>query len=1002
MTPERWQQVTELFTAVVELQPEQRAAFLDKSCADDLILRGEVESLLTSDRRGWNLIERPAVEVAAPLLADEQPQLTPGQTFSHYEIASLIGKGGMGEVYLAADKLLNRRIALKLLPTDYTKDKERLRRFQQEAQAASALNHPNILTIYELREVEGRQYIATEFVEGETLRQRLKRAPLTLPETLEIAIQIANALSAAHRAGIVHRDIKPENVMLRPDGYVKVLDFGLAKLTEHYERAPDAQAADRLDVSSGLVMGTVKYMSPEQARGSSVDARSDIFSFGVMIYEMVAGRLPFAGETTSKLIAAILEEEPPPLTQFSPHAAKELQHIVTRCLQKDKRERYPAIQDLLVDLRSLKDRLEVESRLEHSRTLTYEGGPKTATGKRNAADEMTVSTADLTPKHTASVEYLLSEIKRHRPWVGATVALLFLATVGIGYLTYKSVASKRPAASGTIELTGLTTSGNVASAAISLDGKYVSYSNSVGVWNREIATGNQVEIIPGGTGSYWGLTFSPDGNYLYYFANLKSDKETPALFRIPALGGVATKLIASTTNSNGDDRVTFSPDRTHLAFVREYPSGETALIVANVDGTDEQKLATRQGSSSFGSASWSPDGRRIACRGGHRENNTNHQDLVEIGIDDGIEKPIGTQEWYYIGDIAWVRDGSGLIITASDRGGEPRQVWKVDYPSGTAHRVSTDLNSYSGLSLTADSSALVTVRGQMTMNIWTQAKGDLTQAKQITSGAAASDGMAGIGWTPDGRIVYESNASGRPDIWIMNADGSNATQLTRDFGTDRNGLSVSPDGRYVVFASNRGGKNNIWKVNIDGTNPKQLTNGGGGLNPVFSPDGQWVAYNSWDSGGPIPWKVPADGGDPIQVTGPYASVAPHPRAALGMSPDGALIAFYIPPDDQTKVSRIGVASIDGGNTIRTFDLPPGVIAPQRIRWAPDGQALTYIDIRGGVSNIWSQPLDGGPAQQLTDFKTDSIFNFAWSRDGKQLAIVRAINSNDVVLMKNFK
>jgi Tol biopolymer transport system component len=654
---------------------------------------------------------------------------------------------------------------------------------------------------------------------------------------------------------------------------------------------------------------------------------------------------------------------------------------------------------LLVDLRSLKDSLEVESKLERSRTLTYEGGSTTATGHPKAADAMTVLTAGLTPKNTASsVDYLVSEIKRHGSWVGATVALLSLSILSIGYLTYKSVASRRTAASGNIELTGLTTSGNVTDAAISPDGKYVAYVNRVGVWNREVAAGNSVEIIPGGTGSYWGLVFSPDGNYLYYFADFKSDNETPGLFRIPAVGGVPNKLASNIVNSNGEDRVTFSPDGTRLAFVREYASDETALIVADVDGTDERKFATRHLPSYFGSAAWSPDGKRIVCRGGHRENNTDHQELVEIGTDDGIEKPITSQEWYWIGDVAWVRDCSALLMTASDRGGQSEQVWKVDYPSGIAHRVSIDLSIYSGLSLTADSSALVAVRRQMTMNIWTQAREDITQARQITSGGAANDGMAGIGWTPDGRIVYESNASGRPDIWIMNVDGSDPKQLTRDLGTDRSGLSVSPDGRYIVFVSNRSGPNNIWRIDIDGSNPKQLTNGSGEFNPVFSPDGQWVWYNPED-----PWKVPADGGEPIQATSPYAGGAPHTRPAIGMSPNGTLMAFYIPPDDQTQVSRIGVASIDRGDTIRIFDLPPGVVAPLRhTRWAPDGQALTYVEKRRGVANIWSQPLDGGPAQQLTDFKTDGIFNFAWSRDGKQLAIARAFSSKDVVLIKNFR
>ncbi len=1001
MTPERWRQVDQVFQAAIELKAEERAAFVESACANDEELRREVESLITADKQGLSFVDEPAFQVAAGLLAMGELQLAEGQSIGHYEIVGPIGRGGMGEVYLAKDKLLNRRIALKLLPVDYTRNKDRLRRFQQEAQAASALNHPNILTIHELGEVYGQQFIATEFVEGETLRQCMKRGRLRLSEALDVTVQTAGALAAAHKAGIVHRDIKPENIMIRPDGYVKVLDFGLAKLTEQQERTTKAQAAENVNISSGLVMGTVKYMSPEQARGLAVDPRSDIFSFGVVFYEIIAGRPPFEGKTTSELVAAILKEDPPALNQFAPDAPSELQHIISRSLRKNKQDRYPAIQDLLVDLRNLRDKLELKTKLEHSRTLVSERGSENEGDLQttiHTALESAVPTADLKPKHTlSSAEYLVTEIRRNKAW--AAVALLFLSTVVIGYIVYKSSVTRQTASSKTLELTGLTPSGNVVDAAISPDGQYVAYSNGAGVWTRQLETNNQVQIIPRGTGSYWGLTFSPDGSHLYYFA--KSDREPDALYRIPALGGVSTKLISDTSNSNGGDRVTFSPDGAHLAFVREYPSGETALIVANVDGTDERKLATRQSPAYLGSGAWSPDGKRIVCRGGYQENKTNRQELVEIEVEDGAVNRISTQEWFWIGDIAWVADGNCLLLTASERNGEAAQIWKIDYPAGTAHRISTDLDNYSGLSLTADSSVLVSVRGQMTMNIWIQAKGDLTGAKEITT-RAAKDAMAGIEWTPDGRIVYGSNASGRPDIWIMDADGTRQKQLTFDMGTDRNGLSVSPDGRYVVFVSNRSGKNNIWRIEIDGSNPKQLTNGSGEFNPIFSPDGQWVEYNSSDSGQSVLWKVPVDGGGATQATWPYASVAPHPPAARGVSPDGRLMAYYIPPDDQTKVSRIGIASIDGSDPIRIFDLPPGVIFPQRIRWAPDGSGVTYIDKRGGVSNIWSQPLDRGPAQQLTDFKADFISNFAWSRDGKQLAIVRVIHNTDVVLMKNFK
>src|SRR3989449_5900403 len=334
MTPERYRQIDQIFQAALGLEPGQRAAYLDEACSGDEKLRQEVESLITSDEGGLSFIDEPAFEMAARVLASDESALTAGERIDRYEVVSLLGSGGMGEVYLAHDEKLDRKIALKLLPSHFTANEERLRRFQQEARAASALNHPNIITIHELVEIDGQQFIATEFVDGETLRQRMRHGPLSLHESLDIAIQVCGALAAAHKAGIVHRDIKPENIMLRHDGYVKVLDFGLAKLTEQHEPTTQAQAAENVNVSSGLVMGTVKYMSPEQAQGLQVDARSDIFSFGVVLYEMIAGRAPFEGHTNSDLVAAILKEEPPPLTEHSTNLAGELQRTVSKALRK--------------------------------------------------------------------------------------------------------------------------------------------------------------------------------------------------------------------------------------------------------------------------------------------------------------------------------------------------------------------------------------------------------------------------------------------------------------------------------------------------------------------------------------------------------------------------------------------------------------------------------------------------------------------------------------------
>ncbi len=406
MTPERWQQIEQLYHSALERKANERAAFLAEACADDEALRREVESLLRCDARAENFIEAPALEVAAQWHAEEQTQSMIGRQISHYQILSLLGAGGMGEVYLAQDTNLRRKVALKLLPAQFTANENRVRRFVQEAQAASALNHPNIITIYEIGQVEGRRLIATEFIDGQTLRQQMTGARLKLRDTLEVAIQIASALAAAHAAGIVHRDIKPENVMVRPDGLVKVLDFGLAKLTEAQATELDKEAPTVVKVSTdpGTVMGTISYMSPEQARGLEVDGRTDIFSLGVALYEMLTGRAPFEGTTTADVIAAILDREPPPLSQYSTDAPAELQRIVTKALRKDRDERYQGIKDLLVDLKSLKQDLE----------LAEAGSARTA----------------------SSAEYIVAQIKRHKLGVGLTLAALVVAVaVAFYYFT---------------------------------------------------------------------------------------------------------------------------------------------------------------------------------------------------------------------------------------------------------------------------------------------------------------------------------------------------------------------------------------------------------------------------------------------------------------------------------------------------------------------------------------------------------------------------------------
>jgi TolB-like protein/Tfp pilus assembly protein PilF len=357
MTPERYRQIGELFHAALEVDTGQRAAFLERGCAGDMELRHEVESLINSHEVGKDFIAAPALSVAAEMLATGEANSLTGQTIARYRVLSLVGTGGMGRVYLAEDAALNRRVALKLLPEPFTNDKNQLQRFHQEARAASALNHPNIVTVYEVGAWQGRDFIATEFVEGVTLRTRMRGRGLPLGAAIDIVLQVAGALTAAHAAGIVHRDIKPENIMIRPDGLVKILDFGIAK---YAGPKGDRDSESWVKTATGVVIGTTAYMSPEQARGQEVDARADIWSLGVILYEMVARRLPFLGKTPTDRLAAILHHEPMPLRKLRRGVPAELEHVVSRALAKDKGNRYAKAADLAEDLRKLRVTLGVD------------------------------------------------------------------------------------------------------------------------------------------------------------------------------------------------------------------------------------------------------------------------------------------------------------------------------------------------------------------------------------------------------------------------------------------------------------------------------------------------------------------------------------------------------------------------------------------------------------------------------------------------------------------
>ena len=978
-----WERVKELFEAVLAQPFAQRDEFLARQSAGDEALRREVESLIKSYEEAESFMEKPAAHSAAESILEHHGKLSVGQRVSHYEILSLVGQGGMGEVYLARDITLGRRVALKLLPDYFTRDESRMRRFKQEARAASLLSHPNVCVIHEVGETQdGRPFITMEYVEGPTLRQRMTSGPLTVRESVDVAIQIADALTAAHDAGIIHRDIKPENVLLRRDGYAKVLDFGLAKLSDRTEGF-DSQTATTLMRTStpGLVMGTVAYMSPEQARGVSVDHRTDIWSLGIVLYEMVSGGVPFEGETPTDIVVGIVQKDQPPLADVVPGLPPELDRIVRKALRKDRDERYQIAKEMAIDLRSLRRELESESEISRSAaTQTH-----TELGHRTTAEVDAL-------RHTTTLPLNLSSRAR----IAVIVIAALVLTGAISFIGYR--LSRRTPSAATrfqrISVTKLTTNGNASFAAISRDGKYVAYVMNEGgqqsLWLRLAAVESNVRLLPARAGQYLGIAFSPDGNYIFY--GYVEGTRRPELYKVPilAMGAAAMRVDLY----NGPESL--SHEGKKIAFFRyDLQQQQDLLIVANTDGTNEHVFATRKWPERFGwtwdaRPAWSAEDQTLSCTLASSDSTPAYIRIYEIKLANGSENIITLtgQKFELIDGIALLDDASGVMTTAKAMGASFFQVWQL-LRDGSARQITRDLSDYLGMSLPADSKSMVTVQRQVLSNIWAAPKSDPPHASPVTTGAGR---YFDITWSPDGKILYASDASGSANIYEMDQETMTTRALT-DVGRNY-APAVSPDNRFIAFHSNRSGSFQIWRAERDGSNPTQMTTDGESNWPQFSPDGKSIIYQHYDGNEVSIWKTPLEGGKPIRIVNQLAI-----RPVL--SPDGKWLAYWTRQPDQTM--RLGLSLFDRERQPKLFEVAMTVQVgwDVLIRWTADSKNLTYVDHRGGVDNLWAQPLDGYPAKQITDFKDSRIFSFDWSHDGRLLAS-RGVQTNDVVLITETK
>ncbi len=782
-----------------------------------------------------------------------------GTKLGRYEIRSQLGAGGMGEVYLAQDTKLDRKVALKILPADVAAHPDRMKRFVLEAKAASALNHPNIITIHEIDETDSINFIATEFIDGETLRQRMRDAPVKLGEVLDVAAQVASALSAAHAAGIIHRDIKPENIMRRHDGIVKVLDFGLAKLTERLPPdSVDAEAATKALVQTepGVVVGTAAYMSPEQVRGLAVDARTDIFSLGVVIYEMVAGRAPFGGATRSDLIVALLERDPPPLARFTPEAPAELERLVMKTLAKDREERYQTAKDLLIDLRGLKQKLVVDAEIERSappeefrvppsggRLGRAESSPPKGGTLNGAAAQTAVDGSGA----TSSAECIVSEIKRHK-W-GLAVALLgsLVVSAAIWYvlprLSSRTKEASTPLRNATF--TQLTDqSGPEYFPSLSPDGKSFVYASYLaGNWDiylQRVGGKNPVNLTKDSPSDDTQPAFSPDGERIAF----RSEREGGGVFVMGATGESVKRLTDFGNNP------AWSPDGKEIAYAdesivepRSRSNPNSRIWAVNV-ATGERRLVTKEDSVQ---PHWSPHGVRIAYQG---RRNAAQRDIWTIPAGGGEPMEVtndAATDW----NPVWSPDGKYLYF-ASDRGGS-MNLWRVPIEEqtgkvlGQPEAVTTPSPYSAHLSFSRDGRrmayAQIVSRANLQQVGFDPNKETVAgQPVWITQGSRRANTPD---LSPDGEwLAFDSQGGQQDDLFVIRQDGTGLRQLTDDIYKDRK-PTWSPDGKRIAFFSDRSGKWEIWTINSDGSGLHQITYASGpAIIPIWSPDGIHLAYRN--------------------------------------------------------------------------------------------------------------------------------------------------------------
>lgn len=879
---------------------------------------------------------RPASLLDTALVSDE---IEEGRQLGPYRIVKRLGMGGMGHIYLALDTRLNRYAALKFLSPDLISDPEMLERLGTEARAASALNHHNILTIYEIGEWEGRRYIASEYVEGLTLREVIERNLVDVPAALDITTQIASALVAAHTAGVIHRDLKPGNIMVRKDGYVKVIDFGLAKRIRRARRGVPDLSVTR----PGTIVGTVQYMSPEQAAGGQVDARSDIWSLGVILYELLTRQLPFDGASETAILESIRERpapELPPDLKLPPGTAD----FLRRALAKNPADRFQTAREALAALGSIQ---------------------RPAVGQ-------TTRPIRLKPERPY-VRWLIVA-------VSTIVLLAILWRFGLRDRLFQPnwfVIDK---------VRQVTFNGRVTLSALSPDGKYLAYvagdpEGLQTLYLSQIDTATEQVKIPPRKEAYQGITFSPD-NKIY--AVSEGSDLLGKLYIVPLIGDAPEK--PSLVDIDGP--VTFSPKGDRFAFIRRVPYQEKgrqgvehAILLAQASGSELHKITSSRDATIAPSLTWSPETGKIAALYIDYSTRSSGQPAVHVLDLSGRTEVYRTPDWRIVGR-PWWNDRYSLLLTATahSESSSQLQIQQLDLRRSKARNVTRDLAGYRSLTMSSDGSLLAAVKRESRRSLWVSIPHDLQRGQTSLAELARFPTLA---WTSPDRIIIDSLRGGFPNLWQLDVNTLTRTSLTSEAFAEQNAVPV-PNSKSVVLASNRSGQFKIWRYDLETNAYTQLTFGPNyDQSPTVSPDGKWIVYTSWRSALCQLWKVSINGGDSHLL---WAT----PAKDAQFSPDGRNLVCI------AKTGDIWTTAVFPADRPRLFRAFPNVSPP--VIWAPDGASLhSVVTDKHGISNIWSTSLKTGKARSLTTFEDQRILKFAWSPGGDRLACLRESFGSDVTL-----